>query len=85
MSSTEEDLKSFSQFVQQKLDNGEVSDSNLPELFDLWMLQNPAAETYLEDVAAVNASINDFMNGDRGTPAGEDSRQLREEFGISPE
>lgn len=85
MSTTEEDLKSFSQFVQQKIDDGEVSDFNLQELFDLWMLQNPTDESYLEDVAAINASINDFMNGDRGTPAGEDSRQLREEFGISPE
>lgn len=85
MSTTEEDLKSFSQFVQQKIDNGEVSDSNLPELFDLWMIQNPTDESYLEDVAAINASINDFMSGDRGTPAGEDSRQLRKEFGINLE
>ncbi|MGZ0170026.1 MAG: hypothetical protein ACKVHE_10755 [Planctomycetales bacterium] len=85
MATTEEDLKSFSQFVQQRIDNEEATDSSLPELFDLWMLQNPTDESYLEDVAAINASINDFMNGERGTPAGEDSRRLREEFGISPE
>jgi hypothetical protein len=42
-------------------------------------------ESYLEAVAAVNCSINDFINGDRGTPACEDSRKLREEFGIGPE
>ena len=54
----------------------------LPELFDLWLLQNPKADDHAENVAAVNASINDYLNGERGTPAGEHSRELREEFGV---
>ena len=49
------------------------------------MLQNPSEADYAEDVAAVNASINDFMNGERGTPAGEHSRELCREFGITDE
>jgi hypothetical protein len=61
------------------------SELKLPELFDLWMLQNPTDVDYAENVAAINASINDFMNGERGTPAGEHSRELREEFGFSDE
>jgi hypothetical protein len=37
------------------------------------------------NVAAINASINDFMKGERGTPAGEHSRELREQYGLSEE
>jgi hypothetical protein len=85
MATTEEELKSFSQFVQQRLDNGESADLPLAEHFDLWMIQNPGDEAYREDVAAINASVNDFLNGERGSPAGEDSRRLREEFGIGQE
>lgn len=85
MATTADDLKSFSQFVHEHLARGEHADSRLAELFDLWMLQNPSTDAYAEDVAAVNASINDFMNGEKGTPAGEDSRQLRAEFSIGNE
>ena len=83
MATTEEELKSFSQFVREHAEGD--ADSRLRELFDLWMLQHPADETFAEDVAAINASINDFVNGERGTPAGEHSQQLRAEFGISNE
>ncbi|MEO2018750.1 MAG: hypothetical protein ABGZ53_30755 [Fuerstiella sp.] len=85
MATTADDLKSFSQFVQEQLGGHDDADSRLPELFDLWMLQNPSNVAHAEDVAAVNASINDFMNGERGTPAGEHSQQLRAEFGIGNE
>jgi len=34
-------------------------------------------------IAAINASIDDYHRGERGTPAGEHSRQLREELGIA--
>lgn len=78
MSTIENDLKSFTEFVQ----NSQSSNRTLPELFDLWMLENRTDEDHAENVAAVNASINDFLNGERGTPAGEHSRQLRDEFGI---
>jgi hypothetical protein len=81
MATTADDLKSFSEFVQQH-GGSDDADSRLPELFDLWMLQNPSDDAYAEDVAAVNASINDFIGGERGTPAGEHSQQLRTEFGI---
>ena len=81
MATTEDDLKSFNQFVRERI--GDDSDLKLPELLDLWMLQNPTDDDYTENVAAINASINDFMNGERGTPAGEHSRELREEFGFA--
>ena len=83
MSTTEDDLKSFTQFVYDRMQSN--SGLGLPELFDLWTLENPSDNEYAENVAAINASINDFMNGERGTPAGEDSRKLREEFGVRDE
>ena len=85
MATTEDDLKSFSQFVYDHLGDETACDSRLPELFDLWMLQNPNDTDYAENVAAVNASISDFMNGERGTPAGQHSRELRCEFGLGDE
>jgi hypothetical protein len=83
MANIEDDLGSFTQFVHERVE-GE-SDLKLPELFDLWLLQNPVDIDYAENVAAINASINDFMNGERGTRAGAHSRELRQEFGISDE
>ena len=80
MPTAEDDLKNFSQFVSEQVrDNTELQ---LPELFDLWLLQNPSADDYAENVAAINTSINDYLNGERGTPAGEHSKKLREEFGV---
>lgn len=83
MSTTEDDLHSFNQFVAAQ--SKDRPDLNLPQLFDLWMLQNPSQDDYAENVAAINASIADFLNGERGTPAGEDSRQLREQLGFHNE
>jgi hypothetical protein len=80
MATTEDDLKRFSQFVHDQMRNN--TELQLPELFDLWMLQNASTDDYAENVAAINASIGDFLNGDRGTPAGEHSRELRREFGV---
>ena len=84
MATTEDDLKSFSQFVQVRLSATETKPS-LAELFDLWMIENPDDADYAENVAAINASIDDFRRGQRGTPAGEHSRELRKEFGITEE
>ena len=85
MATTEDDLKSFTQFVHKRMGDDAASELRLPELFDLWLHQNPHNAEYAENVAAINASINDFMSGQRGTPAGEHSLELRDEFGISDE
>ena len=85
MATTEDDLKSFTAFVHDRIACGSASELGLPELFDLWLLQNPTDADYAENAAAINASINDFMNGERGTPAGEHSSELRDEFGLSDE
>ena len=84
MATTEEDLKSFAQFVQERL-RAEDREPGLAELFDLWMVEHPDETAYADNVAAINASIADFKRGERGTPAGEHSRELREEFGVHEE
>ena len=56
---------------------------SLEELFDLWLMENPAAHVHDENVAAVNAAIRDFKNGDRGTLAPAHSDQLRREYGVA--
>lgn len=81
MSTTLNDLERFTEFVHQY----QASGRSLPELFDLWILEDLAEDEHVENVAAVNASIRDFLNGKRGTPAGEHSKQLREEFGVGDE
>ena len=78
---TQDQLKSFTEFVVSRTSTDNC-DLDLAELFDLWLLQNPSESDYAENVAAVNASINDFLDGERGTPAGEHSQQLRKEFGV---
>ena len=85
MTKMEDDLQNFTAFVHQRIASGGASDLGLSELFDLWMLENPTDADFAGDVAAINASINDFMKGQRGTPAGEHSRELREQYGLSEE
>jgi hypothetical protein len=83
MATTAEELQSFNDFARGRLSNG-GSELSLDELFDLWRHTHPSDELYAENVAAIAAAIEDFQNGDRGTPAGEDSNALRNEFGIEP-
>ena len=85
MSTAENDLKNFTAFVHDRIASGDASELGLQELFDLWMLQNPSDAGYATNVAAINASINDFMKGERGTPAGEHSRELRAQYGLTDE
>lgn len=84
MATTEEELDRFNEFVRQQL-SGKGAGLSLDELFELWRIENPSDEQYVENVAAINAAIRDFRNGDRGTPAGEHSDQLRREFSSKPE
>lgn len=85
MSTAEDDLRDFTAFVHDRISKGDASELGLAELFDLWMLENPTDADYEVNVAAINASINDFMNGQRGTPAGEHSRELRAKYGLTDE
>jgi len=85
MSTVENDLREFAAFVRDRISSGKTDDLGLAELFDLWMLQNPTDSQYAANVAAINASINDLLTGERGTPAGEHSRELRRKYRLNDE
>jgi hypothetical protein len=84
MATAEQDLADFTSYVLHRIEAGD-SDISIDELFDLWRAENPTDEQYAENVAAIQASIQDFNNGERGTLAGEHSAELRREFGLSSE
>jgi hypothetical protein len=84
MATTEQELESFTQFARERLGVG-GADFSLDELFDLWRSENPSDTDYAENTAAIAGAIQDFKNGDRGRPAGELTRELREELGIPEE
>jgi len=81
MATTEQDLQSFALFVKEQIESGDRAVS-IDELFDQWRLENPSDELYAENVAAINASIRDFQQGERGTVADEHSDELRLEYGL---
>ena len=84
MTTTEQDLQSFTLFVKEKIESGDQAVS-IDELFDQWRLENPSDKLYAENVAAINASIRDFQQGERGTVAGEHSDGLRLKYGLPKE
>lgn len=75
MTTTAQDLASFTEFAKRLLAGGGPEPS-LDELFDLWRLENPSEADYAENLAALSGAIEDFRDGDRGRPAGEVSREL---------
>ena len=83
MATVQEQLDSFYQYANQQLADGE-SHTSVEELLDLWRIENPSSEGYTESVAAINAAVEDYKNGDRGRPAGEVSRELREYLKLPP-
>jgi len=82
MATAEQDIASFTSYARQKIESGQ-RDLSIDELFDQWRMENPSDEQYADNVAAIQSSIQDFKNGERGTIAGENSAQLRREFGVS--
>lgn len=81
MATAEQDLDSFASYVRQRIETGQ-HDLSIDELFDQWRAENPSDEHYAENVAAINASMKDFQSGERGSLAGQDSAQLRRDFGV---
>ncbi len=81
MSNTHALIDSFHSFAIQRIHSG-GNQLSIDELFDAWRLENPMPDEYAENVAAVNASIEDFKNGERGSPAGDHSSELRRQYNI---
>ena len=72
MATVERELVRFTISARQWIESGQ-RDVSIDELFDQWRAENPSDEEYAENVAAIQASIQDFKNGERGTVAGEHS------------
>jgi hypothetical protein len=70
MSTTAEQLKSFTEFAKKRLAN-RGPEPSLDELFERWRLENPTDMEYAENLAALSGAIEDFKQGDRGRPAGQ--------------
>jgi len=81
---TKHDLTSFTSFARQRIETG-VRDLIIDELFDQWRAENPSDESYAKNVAAINASIQAFKYGERGSIAGQHSMQLRRDFVLPDE
>jgi hypothetical protein len=85
MSTLREELNNFSQFVLGRVGGEEPEPSHLHSLMNEWMLAHPSDAEFEENVAAVNASIDDYFAGERGRPAGELSRELQAQLDASIE
>ncbi len=68
MSTTSQELESFTQFAKKCLASREPEPSQ-EGLFDLWRLENPTDTDYAKSLAALSGAIEDFKKGDRGRPA----------------
>jgi hypothetical protein len=79
MTTTGRDLQQFNEFARQRLRVGDEQPS-LVELMDLWQIEHPSDAQHAENVAAMNAAIADFKNGDRGRLAGSLSQELRQQL-----
>ena len=75
---TKEQIDSFYRFATEQLENG-GSEKSVDELYDEWRLENLTPEEVAENVAAIQASIDDMKTG---RDAGEVIRELRDELNL---
>ena len=80
---TQQQLDSFYRFATEQLENG-GSEKSVDELYDQWRFENPSPEDLAENVAAIQASIDDMNRGETGREAGEIIGQLRDELDLPP-
>ena len=78
---TQEQLDSFYRFATEQLVSG-GSKKSVDELYDQWRFENLSLEDLAENVAAIQASIDDMNNGETGREAGEVIRMLRDELDL---
>ncbi len=79
---TQQQLESFHRFASEQLQKG-ADTLTMSDLFDLWELKNRPAEELDENVAAIQASIDDMLAGAGGRDAADVLRDLREQLNQS--
>lgn len=74
--SIQKEIESFSSFAlyQASVSGDELT---LDDLYQQWRAENPTPATRETDLQAVKAALLALEDGDRGTPAGELSAELR--------
>lgn len=78
---TQEQIDSFYRFAIEQLANG-GPEKSVDELYDQWRYENRSPEEMAENIAAVQAAIDDMTNGDKGRDAAEVERELRDELNL---
>jgi hypothetical protein len=79
VTTTQEELESFYRFAIEQLANG-GTEKTIDELYDQWRYENLTLDDMAENVAAIQASIDDMNNGERGRDAREVVKELRSEL-----
>lgn len=79
MSITQEELESFYRFASERLGNG-GTEKTIDELYDQWRFENLTPEDMAENVAAIQASIDDMNRGERGRDTREIIKEIRSEL-----
>ena len=76
------ELREFHRFLGAKLENGGAE--LLPEeALDEWRQLHPEPWDEEDDVAAIQASIDEFDKGERGMPFEDFMREMRAKYNLS--
>jgi hypothetical protein len=77
------ELEKFYAFIGEKLANG-GKDLSPEEALDDWRELNPDPHDLLDDVAAIQAALDDLDNGEVGMPLDEFDRRMRKKLKMPP-
>jgi hypothetical protein len=75
------ELEEFHAYVGERLRTAKERLSP-EEVLDEWLLLHPDPQVHEENVKAIKAAIRDMEAGDRGRPAEEVLRDIRNELGL---
>ena len=75
------ELHAFHAFLEAKLNNASAY-LTPEEVLDEWRQLHPEPEDEEDDVAAIQAALDDVANGDRGIPLEEFDREFRRRHNI---
>jgi hypothetical protein len=76
-----QELRAFHAFLGEKLSNG-GADLSPEDALDEWRMSHPEAEDCEDDVAAIQAALDDVANGDTGVPFDAFDREFRKQHNI---
>jgi hypothetical protein len=77
------ELSEFHQFVAEHVASGVVVSPE--EILEEFRMFHPTPTQHDANVAAVKAALEDMKNGDRGRPAADVLREVRNELGLARE